>query len=122
MPTQDEKNLALNKFMGWEPNQRCHGLGNYHDNPALRCKHRIYVEHDIPPFDYYADTPEARERVRLLRYEFVKRTHKQIQLSWDWNIGNVWTEVWIAGVGMERACKSAIESHAILDAIYEAIR
>lgn len=94
MPTQDEKNLALNRFMGWIA------------------------------FDLYADTPGAREWTRLLKDEFVRRTGSLMKV-----------DTWPSGLFKARIRKRPsiddgqvievelpVESHAILDAIYEAIR
>ena len=49
-----EANAILNEFAGWKPGQN-------------------KVTGYIPPIDYFADTPEAREALRLLKDEFVRK-------------------------------------------------
>ena len=133
MPTQDEKNLVLNRFMRWEPKHNLMRL-------PLRHKHDVPEIHEkddwcakagccpVPdvPFNYYADTPEARERTRLLKDEFVRRTDNAVLVkSYQTILGRTWHYAWIVGVVDDvkyRSVGGEIESHAILDAIYEAIK
>lgn len=108
MSTQEEKNLAVNKFMGWEPNEQCRN----------ECELHRFI-------NYYADTPEARERVRLLAASFVIQDGHEIVMSIKHPAGFSYVTYEVFVVYGERGNirhENGIESHAILDAIYEAIR
>ena len=128
MSTVEEKNLVLNRFMGWEPNQRCRDDFGRVDMPTgweCACGALLeeqWEEHDIPPFNYYTNTPEARERTRLLKDEFVRRTGGEVDVHTraEYTLEPLFS-CW-AGVGTKRCSWSPVESHAILDAIYEAIK
>lgn len=86
--THEEANQLLNAFAGWTPGQKCAGGIIVTDprreqGPGGPWKRSISHQwcrggpfngdHDIPQADYFADTPEAREAVRLLKDEFVRR-------------------------------------------------
>ena len=119
VPTTDEKNEVLNRFMP----VRCE-LG------WARCPHAVDVQdgngvqHDnYHPFNYYADTPEAREATRLLKDEFVRRMGREVTVtSYPRRIYNH-VEYYVEIVDFDaKVFIRAMEHHAILDAIYEAIK
>ena len=113
MPTQDEKNLALNQFMS----NGCYWM--YLDNDPMRSWCHVH-KHYQDLFNFYADTPEARERTWLLKNEFVRRQDTALVVETFYLDGQVWFNIYI-GAGIV-ASDAPDESHAILDAIYEAIR
>ena len=130
MADMNDKIDVLNRFMGWEPGQQCDGLRKpvddyeFGDVWCAKCN-AVYGcgGHDIPPINPYADTPEAREWTRRLKDEFVRRMGFDAEvytmrtgesLTYECMIdddGPTWREIY-----------RPIEHHAILDAIYEAIR
>lgn len=130
MPTLDEKNLALNKLMGWAPNRKCNKLQATASGGGpigYYClEHRTNLPHNIPPFNFYADTPEARERTRLLAIEYSRRTGRDVDIHIRTKKGcHPLFGAW-AGGKENRSEKGHYGcglnwSHAILDAIYEAI-
>ena len=127
----NDKIEVLNRFMGWEPNRHCRDMTCTHpERYHSVCGYAARNPHNVPPFDPYADTPEAREWARKLKDEFVRRNP-----SVDLIVHTVHT--CLTNGEVRFACEMAelsrgryvtkrrtvpIEHHAILDAIYEAIR
>lgn len=105
MPTQDEINLALNKFM---PNKDCSIL-----LAGDRCR--------VHGFNFFADTPEAHERTDALSDKFVEKYPYNLTVSTCYSATVGRTYHARAGFrGQEHV--AFVKSHAILDAIYEAIK
>jgi hypothetical protein len=122
--TTDEKLDRLNRFMGWLPGQKCKAsypvnIATFTEAPLYRCEiHRAILdasgEHDIPPFNFYADTPEARERTLAIVY-------KVNALDLTVCIGPRWVLVHNKhGDNIGEA--NNVGKNAILDAIAEALK
>lgn len=123
--TNVEANDILNSFAGWEPGRKCPEHDMCHHG---FCSHdQAFGDHEIQPTDYFADTPEAREAVRLIKDAFVRRTKLGIEIrvqevegaaqfsahifnlpDWDVAVASRWGQ--------------AIEHHAIALAIAEALK
>ena len=126
MPDQQHKIEVLNRFMGWEPRANLMRL-------PLRHKHDIPEVHEKDdwcpkagccpivdtPFNPYTDTHEARQWTRLLKDEFVRRTHQYVEVLTSPQESTAYC--CYAGTH-DKWAWSAIEHHAILDAIYEVIK
>src|SRR6185437_15380560 len=117
----------LNRFAGWKPGQKCAGEIDVYDGPdgpwaeCSSCRHVWSIaespnDHDIPQTDYFAPTPAAREALRLLKDEFVRRTGNSVVITsyadeHDQPRHRVWNM---------RSCP--IEHHAIAFALAEALK
>ena len=125
MADMNDKIEVLNRFMGWTTGARC---PECNERPTYRTPDDTWWDSNahfwriIPPFDPYADTPEAREWTRRLKDEFVRRTGKYTEvLSHVQPHGVMRFRVMIPPM-RDLVRWSEIEHHAILDAIYEAIK
>lgn len=110
MVDQQHKIEVLNRFMGWEPST----------TQFSKATGKTYV---VQPFNPYADTPEAREWTRKLKDEFVRRTGRGVHVETGRWIGEAQlVNYWVRLDDSEITLQESIEHHAILDAIYEAIK
>jgi hypothetical protein len=73
--TEAEKNEVLSAFMGWTPRE----CSMCYDHLQFWSKGH-HIKHDIPPTDYFADTPEAAWAVKKLKDEFVRQTGRPINV------------------------------------------
>lgn len=124
--THDEANVQLNAFAGWKVGQKCERVDDTTTRGIPYCAlHDLTAPHDIPPTDYFADTPEAREAVRVLKDEFVRRTGRGVDVHSRGIKGKeplfgCWAGV-TAESGGHYGC-APIESHAIAFAIAAALQ
>jgi len=135
-PTEAEANAILNRFAGWKPEQplyRCYRPTCDRGGTTGPPTRTWCLEHDrdIPPTDYFADTPEAREAVRLLKDEFVRRTkryHIKIETYLTYYGGEFMVRATVvddkAEVDEESSpyIDESIESHAIALALAAALK
>ena len=135
MGDRQHKIEVLNRFMGWEPcphdksadvcdGSLSRGLRTKCGRSTMHGYHhiRLFPCDCKSPFDPYADTPEAREWTNNLEDEYIRRTGKAVTTQRFMKDGKLTTLGRVGPPAGMSLVETAIKHHAILDAIYEAIK
>lgn len=133
-PTEAEANDILNVFAGWKPGQKCDGpISHCFDVSGERvigydcmvCRGhwtlpaRPLHPHDIPQTDFFADTTDARDAVRLLKDEFKQKQSIRVVSH---GAGDFSVDILFDGEGWRWMTTKCIEHHAIAFALAAALK